>query len=71
MAILLVLVLHWPQFQALFGAGTDPADFSLRWKETPLPVGYLATVLITAALLELLPFLEETWRAWKARRDRL
>lgn len=69
MALLLVSILHWPQLFALVGAGPESADFSLRRKERPLPLAYLATVLTAAFLLELLPYLEETWRGWKAKRE--
>ncbi len=38
-ALSLVLVLHWQQALALVGTGPADADFSLRWKDTPLPRG--------------------------------
>ena len=34
-AMLLVMALHWPQTQALFGFGQEHADFSLGPKQTP------------------------------------
>jgi hypothetical protein len=68
---ILVAVLHWPQFLALFGLGDEPARFTLTWKEDPLPVLYLVTVLAAALLLELLPYLEELWRGLRAGRERL
>lgn len=71
MAGLLVALLHWPQFLALFGLGSESADLSLRWKETPLPVGSIALILAAAALLELLPYAEELWRGLRARTSRL
>ncbi|WP_343715783.1 hypothetical protein [Inquilinus sp.] len=66
-----VAVLHWPQFLALFGAGPEPARFDLTWKQQPLPVAYIATVLAAALLFELLPYLEELWRGLRAARGRL
>jgi hypothetical protein len=63
-AILLVMVLHWPQTLALFGAGTQHADFSLgakqipRWGEIIPP----ATAFIALAVL---PYLEELLRGWR------
>ncbi|MFU2053223.1 diguanylate cyclase [Bordetella hinzii] len=65
-AILLLAVGHWPQFLALFGLGQ--ADWGFRLKETPLPAGYIVTLLSAVALLEVLPYLEEFWRGWRRRR---
>jgi hypothetical protein len=67
----LVVLLHWPQFLALFGFGDEPARFTLTWKQEPLPILYVATVLAAALLLELLPYLEELWRGLRAGRKRL
>lgn len=67
MAGAFVAVLHWSQLLALFGLGSEPARFALEWKSDSLPVGYLVTVLSAALLFELLPYLEELWRGWKAR----
>jgi hypothetical protein len=33
-----VVVLHWPQFLALFGMGDESPRFTLEWKPEPLPV---------------------------------
>ena len=64
-AMLLVMALHWPQTQALFGFGAERADFSLgskqipRWGEIVPPLGaFLA--------LAILPYLEELVRRRKA-----
>lgn len=67
-ALVLAAVLHWPQFAALFGFGAEPADFALRWKNTPLPFWYIATLLTVIALFDLFPFLEELWRGIRAER---
>jgi hypothetical protein len=66
MGLLLVVALYWTAFAALFGAGTP--DFSLRWKEAPLPVVYIAAVLTLTAFLEVLPYLEEFVRTLRYRR---
>lgn len=66
-----VAVLHWPQFLALLGTGPEAARFDLTWKQQPLPVAYIATVLTAALLFELLPYLEELWRGLRAARGRL
>jgi hypothetical protein len=65
-AILLVMALHWPQTMALFGAGSQPADFSLgpkqmpRWGEIIPPGGAFIA-------LALLPYLEELLRGFRTR----
>jgi hypothetical protein len=66
-----VVVLHWPQFLALFGLGAEQARFTLEWKADPLPIAYIAVLLTTAFLLELLPYLEELWRGLRAAGGRL
>jgi len=56
--VLLIVILHWPQTLALFGAGSQPADFSLgpkqvpRWVEIIPPAGAFLALVI-------LPYLEE------------
>jgi len=66
MALLMVCLLHWGQFLALFGAGDESARFSLTWKEPPLPTSYLVVVLAAALLTEILPYLEELLRGLRA-----
>jgi len=71
MATAFVTVLHWPQLLALAGVGPEPARFDLTWKREPLPVAYIAAVLVAALLFELLPYLEELWRGLRAAHGRL
>lgn len=66
---ILVAILHWDAFLSLFGLSATPADWTVRWKQTPLPAGYVAALLAAAVLLEALPFLEEFWRGVRASRD--
>jgi hypothetical protein len=68
---LFVATLHWPQLLALFGLGDAPARFAIELKRDPLPIGQVALVLGAALLLELLPYLEELWRALRAGGGRL
>jgi hypothetical protein len=68
--ILLLAVLHWEQAQALFGLGPEPARFELRMKPDPLPAGYVAVVLLGAALFSGLPYLEELRRGLRERAAR-
>ena len=67
MGLLMIIVLHWPQFLSLLGL--EPASFDIRLKEPPLPVTYLVTVLALVLLFEVLPYLEELWRTARARRQ--
>jgi hypothetical protein len=67
-ALVLAAILHWPQFLALFGLGPEAASFAVTWKQNPLPVWYLATLLGLIAFFDLMPFLEELWRGLRAKR---
>jgi hypothetical protein len=53
------------QALALVGASAEAVDWGLRWK-TPPPWGTAAGVLAAALLCNVLPFLDETRRAWRA-----
>lgn len=71
MGLVSVVTLHWDQFQALFGAGTENARFDLAWKSQQLPVAYIAIVMSVILLFELLPYLEELLRGLRANSGRL
>ena len=71
MAILFVISLHWGQFQALFGFGSETARFDLRWKEEPLPATYVLTILSVTFLFEIIPFMEELIRGLRQTDVRL
>ncbi|MBZ9865171.1 diguanylate cyclase [Mesorhizobium sp. CA15] len=71
MGLVIVVALHWGQFLALFGAGTEKARFDLTWKEQQLPVIYIAAVMIVIVLFELLPYVEEFFRGLRANSGRL
>lgn len=60
-AILLVMTLHWPQAQALFGLGPEKAQWYLGPKQTPR-WGELAPPIAGFLALALLPYGEEIWR---------
>jgi hypothetical protein len=68
-ALLIIVALHWPQFMALFGAGSEPADFTLRLKQPPLPWLYVTVMLTLVLLFEVLPYGEEFVRTIRARRS--
>jgi hypothetical protein len=65
MGLLMVIVLHWDQFIALFGFA--PARFDITLKQPPLRLGYVVTILILVLLFEILPYLEELARGLRAR----
>jgi TRAP-type C4-dicarboxylate transport system permease small subunit len=65
--IAFVIVLHWSQFSALLGIGTESASFTLQLKHPPLSVVYVSTVLVAAFALEFLPYMEELWRGLRAK----
>jgi hypothetical protein len=71
MGLLMIIVLHWQQFLALFGASAEPARFDLVWKSEPLPIGYIAAVLLAVLAFELLPYLEELIRGLRAKKGRI
>ncbi|WP_263141613.1 diguanylate cyclase [Pseudomonas sp. RIT-PI-AD] len=68
MGLSVLALLHWQAFLSLFGLGEAPAEYALRWKQQPLPAGYLACVLGATLLLAVLPYLEELHRDWRDRR---
>jgi hypothetical protein len=65
-AMLLVMALHWPQTLALFGAGTEHADFSLGPKQIPR-WGEIIPPACAFLVLAVLPYLEELLRGFRAR----
>jgi hypothetical protein len=71
MALVSVVSRHWQQFLALFGMGSEPLRTDLTLKSEPLPIGYIASILITVLLFELLPYIEEFVRGLRANRGRL
>lgn len=68
MAVSFIAVLHWPQALALFGFGPNRPDWSLRWKQRPLPTRYTVAMLSAQVMLEWGPYLEELSRTIAAPR---
>ena len=71
MAILCVVSIHWGQFLALFGVGSERARFDLVWKSEPLPVAYIVSVLVVILLFEFLSYVEEFLRGLRANAGQL
>jgi hypothetical protein len=67
-AFMLLALLHWPQFLALLGMGTEMPVFAPKVRLLPL---HLTLIVLSAALLlNLLPYLEELWRCLAYQRRR-
>ncbi|MBC7907681.1 MAG: diguanylate cyclase [Rhodospirillaceae bacterium] len=66
MGLSFLACLNWPQALAIFGFGPESADWGVRFKDDPLPAGYLIAMLGLIVLFEVLPYLEEFWRGWRA-----
>jgi hypothetical protein len=71
MGLVMLAVLHWGQFLALFGLGAERASFVIRPKPEPLPLAYTASMLTLTLLFEVLPYVEELIRGLRANRGRL
>ena len=71
LSLVLVVVLNWHQFLALFGMGPEAARFEIVLKEPPLPWGYVLSIIGAVMLLEVLPYLEELVRGLRANDGRL
>jgi len=71
-AILLMMVLHWPQTQALFGVRGETADFTLgpkqppRWSEIIPPAAAFLLLVLLPYAEELLRGMSETGRRAKS-----
>jgi hypothetical protein len=68
MGLLIIVGLHWPQFQALFGLGDEAPQFALRLKPEPLPWTYVAAILVAVVVLAIIPFTEELLRGLRTQR---
>lgn len=67
-ALILLGAVAWDQALALVGAGGEPADFGLRWKEQPLPPALLLGGTAAVLLFNVLPLAQETAACLRARR---
>ena len=67
-AMLIVIILNWPQFLSLWGLGAETPRFRIALKPDPLPWSYVATFLSAVLVFEVLPYLEELVRGWRFRK---
>lgn len=70
-ATALVICLRPKQFAAIFGRGGERARWRLDVKKPPLPVSYVASVLVAACALLALPYAEEFVRCYRVDRTLL
>jgi len=70
LAVTLITAMHWPQLKALAGLRVEPPR-RLRWKEAPLSRAYLGGAFAGMTALEILPYVEEAVRCWRAHPGRL
>jgi hypothetical protein len=69
-ALVAICITNPGQFAALFGTGTEAADFSLRWKSNPLPTWYLVTWMLVSPINAFL-YVEEFIRCLRQNRQRI
>jgi hypothetical protein len=65
-AIICMATLHWEQFLALFGFGTESARFGIALKPEQLPAFYVIGLLTGVVVFAVLPYLEELIRGLRA-----
>jgi hypothetical protein len=70
MAASFIIVLHWPKFLELLGLA-GKRDMKIRLKRDPLPAPYIIAALGAVVVFEVLPYLEELRRDWRANPGRL
>jgi hypothetical protein len=69
MATTFVICLKWNAFLALFGAGPEPAVWTLELKRIPLPPTYLVFIISLYFFFTIVPYAEETWRCYRVWRE--
>jgi hypothetical protein len=69
MAVSFMVCLHGPATHRLLTGQTRADDWKLRWKRPRLPFGYLAAMAGVIAVGIALPYGNELWRCWRARRQ--
>lgn len=70
MAVSFITVLYWDQFQALLGAGSQPARFEFRPKADPISLPYLMAFFSAIVVFIVIPYGEELWRCIKSAERR-
>jgi hypothetical protein len=65
MAASFITVLYWPKFLELIGLA-GKREMKIRLKREPLPVAYVTVALGAVLVFEILPYVEELRRCWRA-----
>jgi hypothetical protein len=65
-AVSFIICMHWEQFAALFGCGTEAPRFKMQLKNPPLPTRYVVSILASVFLFIVTPYGEELLRCWRA-----
>jgi hypothetical protein len=67
LSLALLAIIAWPQALAVAHLGEGVADWSLRMKDEPWPVGYIAVALAASVLFNALPLVQETFACLRVR----
>ena len=68
MGFVLIAILNWGQFLALFGLGQEPARFNITLRSGPPSWTYVIIMMGFVLLFEVLPYLEELLRGLRANK---
>jgi hypothetical protein len=68
-SLAIISLIHRDTVATLLGASGGVLDWSLHTKYEPLPAAFLVPALAGCGVFVVLPFLEELWRCYKARRE--
>ena len=71
MGFVLIAILNWGQFLALFGLGHESARFTITPRSEPPSWTYVIVMMGLVLLFEVLPYVEELLRGLKANRGAL
>jgi hypothetical protein len=71
MGLVLIAILNWQQFIALFGLGDEPARFTVALRSGPPSWVYITVMMGLVLLFEVLPYLEELVRGLRANNGAL
>lgn len=67
MAILMLVLIHADQSQAVVGQGVATPSFSLELKHEPVSGGYVLGLFLAVFCFSVVPYANELWRCLKAR----
>lgn len=69
MALTMTGCVHYDQVRSTFGKGPKKADWGIRLKRERLPFSYLAGIAGMIAGCIAVPYANELWRCWRARKE--